>query len=78
MMSVWLPLVLLWLERDEDREFLTDVYTRLHHLMYAQALRITHSSEGAEDAVSDSLMVLMKKSIFCAPFHGTNCVPTLS
>ena len=58
---VWLPMVFLWLDQEEDRVFLTDVYTQFHRLMYAQALRITHSSEAAEDAVSDSLMALMKK-----------------
>ena len=58
---MWLPMVLLYLERGEDRAFLEDVYARLHRLMYAQALQIARSREAAEDAVSDSLMALMKK-----------------
>ena len=61
MMPVWVPMICLWLDREEDRAFLEDVYTRLHRLMYAQALQITRSSQAAEDAVSDSLMALMKK-----------------
>ena len=56
-----LPLVLLWLDSQEDRAFLEDVYLRYHRLMYAQALQITRRSEAAEDAVSDSLLALMKK-----------------
>ena len=59
---MWLPLVFLLMDREEDRVFLTDLYTQFHRLMYAQALRITHSAEAAEDAVSDSLLALMKKT----------------
>ena len=58
---MWAPMVWLWLESPEDRAFLEDIYTQFHGLMYAQALRITHSGQAAEDAVSDSLMALMKK-----------------
>lgn len=56
-----LPFVLLWLESEEDRAFLERVYLQYHRLMYAQALQITHGAQAAEDAVSDSLMALMKK-----------------
>ena len=54
-------MVWLWLESPEDRAFLEDLYAQLHGLMYAQALRITHSGQAAEDAVSDSLIALIKK-----------------
>ena len=56
-----LPFVLLGLSREEDQAFLESLYTQFHRLMYAQALRITHSVPAAEDAVSDSLLALMKK-----------------
>ncbi len=58
---MWALMAGLWLEKPEDQAFLADVYTQFHALMYAQALRITHSRQAAEDAVSDSLMALMKK-----------------
>ena len=56
-----LPILLLWLESEEDRAFLEDVYLQYHRRLYAQALQITHSSPAAEDAVSESLLALMKK-----------------
>ena len=60
-MLVGLPFVFLALSREEDLAFMEGLYAQYHRLMYAQALRITHSSAAAEDAVSDSLMALMKK-----------------
>ena len=56
-----IPFVFLLIESDEDRLFLEGVYLEYHRLMYAQALQITRRSEAAEDAVSDSLLALMKK-----------------
>lgn len=56
-----IPLVFLLIENEDDRQFLESVYTQYHRLMYAQALKILNQSEAAEDAVSDSLMALMKK-----------------
>lgn len=56
-----LPLVFFLIENEDDRAFLENIYTQYHRLMYAQALRILNQSEAAEDAVSDSLLALMKK-----------------
>ena len=56
-----LPLVLLLIENEDDRQFLENVYLQYHRLMYAQALQILKQSQAAEDAVSDSLLALTKK-----------------
>lgn len=56
-----LPLVLLAMEPGDDRAFMEQTYVDYHRLMYAQALRVLHDSQAAEDAVSDALMALMKK-----------------
>ena len=56
-----IPLVLLLIENEDDRACMENVYLQYHRLMYAQALRILRQSQAAEDAVSDSLLKLMKK-----------------
>ena len=56
-----LPLVLLLIENEDDRQFLENVYLQYHRLMYAQALQILKQRPAAEDAVSDSLLALAKK-----------------
>ena len=49
------------IEDEDDRQFMERVYAQYHPLMYAQALRILRQSQAAEDAVSDSLIALIKK-----------------
>ena len=58
---MFFPLVLLLIEDEDDRLFLEGIYLEYHRLMYAQAYRITHSEDAAQDAVSDSFLALMKK-----------------
>ena len=55
------PLVLLLIQDEDDRTFMEGIYTQYHRLMYAQALQILRLSEAAEDAVSESLIQLIKK-----------------
>ncbi|MBR1585740.1 MAG: sigma-70 family RNA polymerase sigma factor [Clostridia bacterium] len=54
-------LVLMTIENEDDRLFLERLYVEYHTLMYGMALRVTRNSDLAQDAVSDSLMALMKK-----------------
>ena len=56
-----LPLVFLLAADEDDRAFMESAYTQYHRLMYAQAYRILNHSQAAEDAVSESLLALMKK-----------------
>ena len=60
-MPVLIPFVFLLTEGEDDRLFLEGVYEEYHRLMYAQALRVLRDGGMAQDAVSDSLMALMKK-----------------
>ena len=60
-MPVLFPFVLLLIDSEDDRLFLEGVYEEYHRLMYAQALRVLRDGGMAQDAVSDSLMALMKK-----------------
>ena len=54
-------LIFLLIQDDSDRQFMEGLYTQYHRLMYAQALRVLRSREAAEDAVSESLIQLIKK-----------------
>ncbi len=58
-----MPYFLIWtaLADENDRAFMEAVYEEHHALMYAQALLVLRARERAEDAVSDSLIALMKK-----------------
>lgn len=58
---VILPLIFLLIENDEDRQFFESLYLDYHRLMYAQALQITRSAQDAQDAVSDSMLALIRK-----------------
>lgn len=55
------PLVLLLIQDADDRAFMEGLYTEYHRLMYAQALQVLRQREAAEDAVSESLLQLIKK-----------------
>ena len=60
-MPVLIPFVFLLTDSEDGRLFLEGVYEEYHRLMYAQALRVLRDGGMAQDAVSDSLMALMKK-----------------
>lgn len=57
-----LPLVLLTIENEEDRLFMKELYLTYHQLMYGMALRVTGNRDAAQDAVSESVLSLMKKT----------------
>jgi RNA polymerase sigma-70 factor (ECF subfamily) len=54
-------LIFLLIQDDSDRQFMEGLYTQYRRLMYAQALQVLRSHEAAEDAVSESLIQLIKK-----------------
>ena len=57
-----IPLLLLMtMDREDDRLFMEGVYQQYHALMYGMALRVTRDRTLAEDAVSDALVSLIKK-----------------
>lgn len=61
-MIVLFPFVFLMLDHEEDRLFLEGLYMEYRVLMYAQALKITRNTQEAEDAVSEGMLALMKKT----------------
>lgn len=56
-----LPFVLMMIDSEEDRLFLEGLYLEYHQLLYGMALRVTRSRDMAQDAVSESLIALIKK-----------------
>ena len=56
-----LPILLLTLDREDDRLFVEGLYREYHTLMYGMALRVTRDRALAEDAVSEALLALIKK-----------------
>ena len=59
-----IPLALMTIEQEEDRLFMEGLYLEYHPLMYGMALRVTHQSDLARDAVSESFVKLIKISTF--------------
>lgn len=58
---MFIPLIFLLIENEDDRQFFESIYVDHHRLMYAQALQITRNGQEAQDAVSDAMMALLKK-----------------
>ena len=56
------PFVFLLIRDESDRQFMEELYTQYHRLLYAQALRVLRSRQAAEDAVSEALVQLIKKT----------------
>ena len=56
-----LPIVILAIEDDSDRQFMITVYTELHPLMRATAKKIVKDSEAAGDIVHDTIVDLIDK-----------------
>lgn len=56
-----IPAVILAIDTEEDRTFMTDVYTKHHALMFKVAWSYVHTLQEAEDIVSDSCVSLIKK-----------------
>lgn len=55
------PIALMMIGDEEDRQFLERLYLNYHTLMYGMALRVTRNQDLAQDAVSESLLSLIKK-----------------
>lgn len=55
------PMVFLMISDDSDREFMEQLYTKYHKMMMRMAQSLCHSTEDAEDVVSESLISLITK-----------------
>lgn len=56
-----IPIVILSIENDEDRAFMTDLYINYHLLMYHEIKKFVSSNWTADDLVNDVLINLIDK-----------------
>lgn len=56
-----LPFVILALENDDDRQFMTSFYLKYQRLMYAEAIKVLKGQREPEDIVQASLIKLIEK-----------------
>lgn len=57
-----LMLFLSMLETEEDKAWFTELYLRLHDVLYSQAMRVTRNREDAEDAMQKVWEKVIQKS----------------
>ena len=56
-----LPVIILSIENDDDREFMTGLYYQYNRLIYSEAKKILGSDSDAEDVLQDVLEKLIDK-----------------
>jgi RNA polymerase sigma-70 factor (ECF subfamily) len=58
--ALMIPLIILAIENDSDRDFMIAIYTELHPVMKATAFQIVNDSKIAEDMVHDTIVHLIR------------------
>lgn len=56
-----IPFVILAIENEEDRLFMTDLYLKYQNLMYKEILKILHNKWDTEDVLQSTLIKLIDK-----------------
>lgn len=56
-----LPIIILTIENDDDREFMTGLYIQYHNLMYKIIFDVVKNSWDAEDVMQEVLVKLIAK-----------------
>jgi RNA polymerase sigma-70 factor (ECF subfamily) len=56
-----IPVIILSIENDDDREFMVSVYTEFYPMMKATALKTVRNENSAEDIVQDVIENLIQK-----------------
>ena len=56
-----IPFVILAIENEEDRLFMTDLYLNYRNLMYKEILKILHNKWDTEDVLQSTLIKLIDK-----------------
>lgn len=56
-----IPLFILAIENEDDREFMTFIYTQYQRLIYHTVWQITHDKWAADDIVQETLLHLIDK-----------------
>lgn len=65
-----LPIILLALESDDDRAFVTELYERHKSIMYKQALNILRSRDHVEDVVGDACLAIIDNILLIRTLDG--------
>lgn len=56
-----LPIIILAIEDDDDREFMTNVYLKYERLMFSEAYKITRHQQDTEDVMHTAIVKLIDK-----------------
>ena len=59
-----IPYVILAIEDESDREYMTALYIEYHRLMYSEIKKLLSDKEAIEDVVQSTLVKQMIKSRF--------------
>jgi len=57
---LFMPLCLLAIESEDDRQFIQELYLQFNRLMYREAFRVVQTLEDADDAVSAACVSLIE------------------
>lgn len=55
-----LPLFILAIENDDDRQFVADIYTRYQPALYRKAQKVLHDNDRAEEAVHEAMLRVIR------------------
>lgn len=55
-----LPLFILAIENDDDRQFVADIYTRYRPALYRKAQKVLHDNDRAEEAVHEAMLKVIR------------------
>ena len=56
-----LPIIILTIEDDDDREFMTNIYLKYDRLMFSEAYKITRHCQDTEDVMHTAIVKLIDK-----------------
>ena len=54
-----LPLFIMTIENDDDRQFVADIYTRYHFALYRKAWKVLNDESYAEEAVHEAMVFVV-------------------
>lgn len=73
-----LPLFIMTIENDDDRQFVADIYTRYHFALYRKAWKVLNDESYAEEAVHEAMLKVIRYLDRVRKIRRTNYYHTLS
>ena len=70
-----IPIIILAIEDDDEREFMTWLYMEYRWLMFSKVKEIVHNDSTAEDLVHDAVIKLIDKAHILMSFDKRRLVP---